>query len=78
MAGHLQRLLKDDQSAAGPFLRQLWSFTRKLPGMPEQLVLRLLQGSEPTSFSKTTTGKRRGTSLEKEQGQNKIRRRKEG
>jgi hypothetical protein len=72
MAGRLQHVLKTDPVASGPLLRQLWEFTRKLPSMPEQLVLRMLQGSRPTVLSKAASRKRRGTSLEKDQGRNKI------
>jgi hypothetical protein len=78
MAGRLQQVLKTDPSSAGPLLRQLWKFTRKLPSMPEQLVLRVLRGSKPAVFSKATSRKRRGASLEKDSGQNKIRRSEKG
>jgi hypothetical protein len=68
MAGHLQRVCKEDPSASGRVLRQLWDFTRKLSGMPELVVRRVLQGSVNSGLSKTTARKRRRTGVEEEMG----------
>jgi uncharacterized protein YpmS len=72
MAGHLQRVLKTDSVAAGHLLRQLWTFSRQLLSMPQQLVLRVLQGTDAYKVPKTVAGKRRGTSLEKEEGRRSL------
>jgi hypothetical protein len=67
MAGQLQRVCKDDPSASGPLLRQLWEFTRKLSSMSERVVRRVLQGVGYSEVSKTGTRKRRRTSMEEKE-----------
>lgn len=64
MGGHLQRVCKENPSASGCLLRQLWQFTRKLPSLPEQLVHKVLQGSEDSGVPKTITRKRRRSGVE--------------
>lgn len=59
MAGHLQRMFKTDSKSAGCLLRQLWKFVRQLPSMSQQLVLRMLQGSEVVEIPKAASRKRR-------------------
>ena len=66
MAGHLQRVCKEDPSTSGCLLRQLWSFTRKLSHMSEHMVRRVLQGLDDFELSQATPRKQRRTSMEKE------------
>lgn len=68
MAGHLQRVCKDDPSSSGTLLRQLWKFTRKLSNMPERMVRNLLQGTEYVKVSKAAARKRRRANMEEEEG----------
>jgi hypothetical protein len=68
MGGQLQRMCKDNPSASGCFLRQLWNFTRKLSGMPEQLVCQMLHRSTSHQLPQATTRKRRRAGVEEEKG----------
>lgn len=57
MAGHLQRVCKENPSASGCVLRQLWQLTRQLSSLPEQLVRQVLQRTGDSQISKTVAGK---------------------
>jgi hypothetical protein len=73
MGGHLQRVCKEDPSALGSLLRQLWEFTRKLSDVPEHVVCKLLQGPEVAGLPQTAPRKRRRVVVEKEKRRGAIR-----
>ena len=72
MERNLQRMLSDHPGTERYLLRELWSFTRKLPKLSRELVLPLLQSTGDDKLSQTASRKRSRNSVEQKGRQEQV------
>jgi hypothetical protein len=72
----LSRVWLGDIRREGSLLRQLWSYQERLESMPAKLASKLLQSQQVSNFSYCQTGKRRRSTMEKEERGIKVHSRK--